>query len=141
MVNFNVCEKLHEIRVPTLVIAGAADGLLHMNLKYVFFVDEMDECTLRPRPSQGFRKAQECITARLQPSGAWHSTRGAIVPSAPVALRNPHRSVVQVPKELADCMVDFIEHGAVTYLTLTRRYMAERKKESEDKKASHKSAL
>jgi len=39
MVSFDVSEILHTIRVPTLVIAGAADGLLPWNLRYCAIVD------------------------------------------------------------------------------------------------------
>jgi hypothetical protein len=33
MLKFNVMERLHTMRVPTLMVAGAADGLLHLNLR------------------------------------------------------------------------------------------------------------
>ncbi len=33
MLKFNVMERLHMMRVPTLMVAGAADGLLHLNLR------------------------------------------------------------------------------------------------------------
>jgi hypothetical protein len=34
MLKYSVAEKLHTMRVPTLMVAGAADNLLHFNLRY-----------------------------------------------------------------------------------------------------------
>jgi hypothetical protein len=46
----------------------------------------------------------------------------------------------QVPKELAEVVADFIEHGVVTYVTLAKRYMAKRRQERQQA-TQHKSAL
>jgi hypothetical protein len=41
-----------------------------------------------------------------------------------------------VPRELGECVVDFIEHGVVTSVTLAKQYMAKKRQEREA--AAHK---
>jgi hypothetical protein len=46
----------------------------------------------------------------------------------------------KVPRELGECVVDFIEHGVVTSVTLAKQYMAKKRQEREAA-ANKKSAL
>jgi len=102
MVSFDVSEILHTIRVPTLVIAGAADGLLPWNLR-------------------DFEKLKNA--------------------SLHVFNRVGHGIPHEVPKELAECVVDFILHGVVNSSTLIQRFLAERRKEKLNDETTAQSKL
>lgn len=97
MLKFNVMERLHTMRVPTLMVAGAADGLLHLNL----------------RDFEKLKLASLHVFSRV----------GHLIPR-------------EVPRELGECVVDFIEHGVVTSVTLAKQYMAKKRQEREA--AAHK---
>jgi len=49
--------------------------------------------------------------------------------------------LLQVPKELAECVVDFILHGVVNSSTLIQRFLAERRKEKLNDETTAQSKL